>query len=168
VKRLSLEKNVDREYLLKNYFYNPDSGNLYHIKGFFKKRLIPLKSLNSHGYFTIKILGKTYQSHQVAFYMIHGFLPRLPYTIDHINGNRKDNRLRNLRIANRTLQNINRKTKRGAHFNKEKGKWYSQIQMNNKKYYLGAFLTKNEAYMAYDHALRFFKMPKDCFNKLKK
>lgn len=169
MKRLSLEKNVDRDYLLKHYYYNPDTGKLYHTYSFFNKTIMrSIKSINSRGYSTVKIRNQTYSTHQVVFYMIHGFLPRLPYTIDHINGNRLDNRLKNLRIANKTLQNINRKIQRGATFNKEKGKWYSQIQFNKKKYHLGCFITRKEAYIAYNKALRMFKMPRDCFNKIKK
>jgi len=169
VKRLSLEKNIDREYLLKNYFYNPDTGKICRVCNFFNNKIMyPIKTLNSSGYSNIKVCGQNYQTHHVAFYMMHGFLPRLPYTIDHINGNKSDNRLKNLRIANKTLQNINRKKQRGAHFHKSKGVWISQIQINRKKYHLGCFMTRKEAYIAYNRALRMFKMPKDCFNKIKK
>lgn len=80
--------------------------------------------------------------------------------IDHINGDTLDNRRSNLRLVTPSQNNANQrpsftKTKsqlKGVYFLKNGNrlkKWYSRIQINNKDYFLGYFLTENEAYNAY-------------------
>lgn len=166
MKKLVLEKTVSLELLHQNYYYNPHTGQIYRLT--LNKYKYPLRNINSRGYNLIKIRGKNYPAHQVAFYMVHGLLPRLPYTIDHINGNKQDNRIRNLRIADRTLQNINTIRLRGATHRKDTGRWEARIQIRKKRYSLGTYTSKKDAYGAYNRALRRFKMPSDCLNKFKK
>jgi hypothetical protein len=79
--------------------------------------------------------------------------------IDHENGNPLDNRVRNLRFANKAKNGWNRgkpKTNtsgyKGVSWYKKKRKWVAQIVANKKSYYLGLFDTKEEAYAAYCEA----------------
>jgi hypothetical protein len=74
-------------------------------------------------------------------------------TIDHQNINKLDNRVENLRWANRSQQVANRgkfknKTSiyKGVSFNKKSNKWKSQITINKKLKYLGSFNTEIEAF----------------------
>ena len=87
-------------------------------------------------------------------------LPENPLTIDHINGNRFDNRLENLRIASKTLQSLNATHRRKKH-NLPRGvqfygtkplskPYFSQITINRRRVNLGMFATPEEASAAYE------------------
>ena len=76
--------------------------------------------------------------------------------IDHINGDKLDNRKENLRIANRNQNawNVgkhsnNKSGLKGVYFHKATGKWASSIRANGKRKHLGLFDTKEGAYEAY-------------------
>lgn len=79
--------------------------------------------------------------------------------IDHINRNTLDNRRQNLRIAsksqnahNKGVRKDNTSGQKGVHYNKDKKLWISRIQVENKRYYIGNYKTKDEAIMAYRKA----------------
>lgn len=76
--------------------------------------------------------------------------------VDHINGNKLDNRLENLRICcnadnlkNRVnLPKSNTSGVIGVRYREDRHKWYASIQCNNQKINLGSFITKEEAIQA--------------------
>lgn len=77
--------------------------------------------------------------------------------IDHINGNKLDNRKENLRIctpkqnsANMGLSKNNKTGYKGVYWNKEKKKYDAQIKINGKSTYIGRFENPEEAAKAYD------------------
>lgn len=79
------------------------------------------------------------------------------YSVDHINGNRLDNRKSNLRIcshaqnlANRPKQANNKSGFKGVIFDKSRNKWRSEIRVDGKSYYLGRFDDKIDAAVAYN------------------
>jgi len=105
----------------------------------------------SNGYRTVIIGFSPYLEHRIVFYLANGYLPRI---IDHINGNRSDNRPINLREANERTNSFN--TKRiasgrltGTTHDKSKSKWRSFIKLNKKQTYLGTFNTEQEAHERY-------------------
>ncbi|MGM0836007.1 MAG: HNH endonuclease [Bacillota bacterium] len=77
--------------------------------------------------------------------------------VDHINGNKFDNRRSNLRLATRT-ENIrnsgpkvnNKSGYKGVSFRKDTGKWKAQIRAFGKKVNLGQFDNKHDAARMYN------------------
>jgi len=105
--------------------------------------------LSSDGYTTVGINTKRYYAHRIAWLYVHGKFPVAD--LDHINGDRRDNRMINLREATRTQNNANRKyhklkgvTKQGRH-----NSWMARLEHNRKRYYFGSFSTPEEAHVAY-------------------
>lgn len=65
----------------------------------------PAGSLHKTGYRHVTWMGKVHKVHRLIFLMHHGYLPP---EVDHINGDRADNRIENLRAANRSENQCNR------------------------------------------------------------
>jgi len=83
--------------------------------------------------------------------------------VDHVNGNRLDNRYCNLRTCTRSQNQQNRGKPqlssraassqfKGVRRHRASGKWAAQIGTNSKNRHLGLFKTEREAALAYDHA----------------
>jgi hypothetical protein len=79
--------------------------------------------------------------------------------VDHINGNKLDNRRSNLRPAtesqnqwNRTKLVNNKSGYKGVHWNKDRSKWRASIRFNRHLYHLGYFTDPIEAAKAYNDA----------------
>lgn len=75
--------------------------------------------------------------------------------VDHINMNKLDNRKRNLRIADKKINSINRKLQpnnttgyKGVYRNKKDNTWYARVTVNGETIHLGTFKTKKEAISA--------------------
>jgi hypothetical protein len=84
--------------------------------------------------------------------------------VDHVNGNRLDNRRANLRICSRTenarafqKKRIGTSTYRGVSFCRPTGRWRAQITVNKKSINLGRYFSDADAALAYNTAaLEFF------------
>ena len=69
--------------------------------------------------------------------------------VDHINGNRLDNRRCNLRIVTNQQNSWNRRDPKGYSWHKKANKWMAHIKVSYKDIYLGLFDTEEEARQAY-------------------
>lgn len=74
--------------------------------------------------------------------------------VDHINGDRLDNRKSNLRLCKNGSNSRNQGQRsgkhKGVHFNKQIKRWIAQITKNYKCHHIGCFLTEKEAALAYN------------------
>ena len=77
--------------------------------------------------------------------------------VDHISGNRLDNRRSNLRFVNGSQSNwnagLNSRNKsgfKGVSLNKKSGKWVANIHLYNRQIYLGRYDSKKEAAVIYN------------------
>ena len=103
--------------------------------------------------------GKRYFAHRVIWLMQTGAWP--PETIDHRDGDRKNNRWSNLRLLSVGENNQNRQRKSrntsgllGVSWMARANKWRAQICVGRKVMYLGLHETKESAYEAYLAAKR--------------
>lgn len=112
------------------------------------------------GYILIGIDGHHHYAHRLAWLYTTGGWPS--NTIDHIDGDRKNNRWSNLRDVPHSVNVENvRKPRRhsasqllGARQCKKSGRWDSHITINKRLIYLGSFATAREAHEAYLAAKR--------------
>lgn len=107
------------------------------------------------GYIRIRVNGARYLAHRLAWLYTHGEFPA--DQIDHINGNRQDNRLANLRRATRTENNRNRALRRdnssgfaGVSFDNQSKKWRAQCSLQGRRMRIGEYSTPEEASAAYE------------------
>ena len=112
----------------------------------------------NNGYLASMMGGKLYLAHRVIWKLVHGEDPNV---IDHINGDRADNRLKNLRNITQAANMQNkRRYKRntsgvtGVH--RLGNAWCARISVNGEVRYLGTFATLEEAAAAREQAAREF------------
>lgn len=101
-------------------------------------------ALHPDGYIHIKVDGRTYRAHRLAWLYVHGVWPTLQ--IDHVNRTRTDNRVENLREVNNSQNQQNaslspRNTSgfRGVSWQKSSQRWHAYIKVNGKRKHLGYF-----------------------------
>lgn len=106
-------------------------------------------SLTKEGYYrTSKQLV-----HRLVWLLHYGKLPT--NDLDHINGNRMDNRIENLRETTRGLNTQNRKEAKGyTYFTNRSKPWNARLKVNYKFINLGYYETEKEAHEAYLSAKR--------------
>ena len=137
------------------------------VKGTFTRRLKQTGvkqgrvsgSRSNEGYLVTSVDSKLYRCHRLAWLYVTGAWPQ--GTIDHINGDRSDNRFHNLRDVThqRNIEN-QRKAQRSNKSTGVLGTWKNgnsfaaRIAHNNSKIHLGTFKTLEEARAAYLAAKR--------------
>jgi hypothetical protein len=132
-------------------------GRLYHKVT--RRRLkagTPAGALNGTGYRQMGVNGKYYREHALVFLMHHGYIPP---EIDHINGDRADNRIENLRAVTRS-QNQYNKAKcrnntsghRGVSWHNTSKAWLVRISVEGKNRIVGYFKDLDAAAKASQNA----------------
>jgi hypothetical protein len=104
--------------------------------------------LPDQGYVRINIDKKEYKAHRLAWLYMYGVFP--PKHLDHINRNREDNSIANLRIADDSINSKNKtiykNNSTGFHGVTAHGsRWRARINVKGKKIHLGIFDTAEEA-----------------------
>lgn len=103
----------------------------------------PAGSMHKTGYRHITWMNKVHKAHRLIFMLHYGYLPQ---EVDHINGNRADNRIENLRAANRSENQCNRGALAsntsgypGVTWHKKSKAWSVRVMKNGKTRALGYF-----------------------------
>jgi hypothetical protein len=98
---------------------------------------------SSHGYRDVKIEGKLYLAHRIIYLHCHGYLPAV---IDHIDNDKLNNRVENLRPAtkaengyNSKLSKVNTSGIKGVSWHKATQKWQVVMKANGKQIWLGCY-----------------------------
>lgn len=130
--------------LVLNCFDYKD-GHLYRKKDMRKGRKKGQKvgCINQIGYVQVHVNGKIYLGHRIIFLMHHGYLPKY---IDHIDGNKSNNLIENLREATNQQNAFNSKIPKSntsgiknVCWSKAANKWMVRIKLNYKGVYFGVF-----------------------------
>lgn len=141
----------------ENLAYEPETG-AFLWKKFGKGRVLD-KVIGTkvwQGYLVLKIAGEVHYAHRVAWLYVHGEWPSK--AIDHIDGDKANNAIANLRLATSAQNAARRKTTRnlapsrgvfphGAGF-------VARIHHGGKRHYLGYFSTAAAAKKAYETAAK--------------
>jgi hypothetical protein len=133
---------ISQEYLRE--IFNYKDGEFY-WKNHKYKALNNKKvgGINGMGYHQLTINSKLYATHRLIFLFHYNFLPK---TIDHIDGNKLNNKIENLREA--TLSQNQQNTKKhkdntsgvkGITWHKFNKRWQVQMTVNGKNKYFGAY-----------------------------
>jgi len=100
-------------------------------------------TIDGSGYWQTGIKGRYFKNHRLIFLMHHGYLPNV---IDHIDGNKTNNKIENLREATRSQNNCNTKISskntsgiKGVSWVEKFKKWRARIYVEKKMYHLGYF-----------------------------
>lgn len=145
--------NITAERVRGLLHYEPETGNWAWLKSAPGRRrgLVAGSVSQTNGYRYIRIDYTHHPAHGLAWLYMTGIWPVAD--IDHINGDRADNRWCNLREATRSQNNANARARatntsgfKGVTWKKSHCKWLAQISVNGKHKHLGHF---ERAFIAY-------------------
>lgn len=109
-------------------------------------------AVNSGGYAYITKYNEEIFIHRLIMGLPNSYDEKTQLIVDHINGNKLDNRKSNLRIIKKEINPINCKTYKnntsgvkGVSWMKRLNKWQSSIQINKNNIYLGVYSDFDEA-----------------------
>lgn len=133
----------------KGYTYNPETGII-------KSDIGRITTSKAYGYYRVRIrLGDkiiNVSNHKLGWYLYYNEVPTI---IDHIDRDKTNNRIDNLRIVTHQ-ENCFNKDPKGYYFDKVNRKYSAYITLNNKRHYLGLYKTEQEAHQAYLDAKKIY------------
>lgn len=144
--------------MLRDVFvYSPDSGEFFWRETRGSRAIAGGRAggVTANGYWCIRVLGGLYQAHRLAWLYVHGQWPS--EDIDHINGDRLDNRAANLRDVPNALNRQNTKRARrdsrtglqGVTPYKKSGRFQARIKVAGKSVFLGVYDSAQLAHKRY-------------------
>lgn len=129
------------EAIAGEFAYDPGTGII-------TRRGRPIGRLSNQGYIRIAVGGKEHQAHRVAWFLSYGSWPQ--GEIDHINGDRADNRLVNLRDVTACQNRMNQRQRSDnssgiTGVRLQRGRWQASICVRGQRQHLGTFQSREAA-----------------------
>jgi len=120
-------------------------------------RFIENTDNTNDGYNRIHCGSKIFRRHRIiAYAYINLDITNTKTQIDHIDHNRLNNHVDNLRIVSNKENQHNQTNPKGYYWNKHAKRWVAHIRVDNKKIHLGLFDTEEEARKAYLDAKKIY------------
>jgi hypothetical protein len=146
---------IDIEELRKIFRYDPETGFVYRLsvkRGSFDPT-VPVGT-KGKGYLRVGVMGRDVAVHRIAWALHYG---EWPDQIDHIDRDRANNRISNLRSVTSFENNVNKGVRgavpaKGVFRNTRGDRYTAQIKVNKVNKYLGNYHTIDEAAHAYNKA----------------
>tara|TARA_R110000796_G_C14254252_1_gene399027 strand:- start:2 stop:469 length:468 start_codon:yes stop_codon:yes gene_type:complete len=141
-----MAKELPLQRISELFRYDEETGNLYWKidRGQRGKINTVAGHLGPYGYVLVGFDNKLYRAHRIIYALAYAQSPLKD--IDHIDGDRSNNRLINLREVSRSVNLQNNKSRGTAVF---RDRWQAGIRVNSKRKHLGHFDTEEEAHQAY-------------------
>lgn len=147
-----LNKPLTSDRLRALVHYDPITGHFRSLITAPRKATLGTKT--KYGYIRFSVDGIAYMAHRLAWLYVYGSWPA--DETDHVNGNRSDNRIANLRAATKSENLANsRRAKnnttgfKGVDFSKRRGLWRARIGYHGRSLLIGHFETAAAAHAAY-------------------
>jgi hypothetical protein len=148
---------ITQQKLMEELHYNENTGVFTRLKTRTSaKKGTVAGGVSGKGYIDIRLFGKRHKAHRLAFLYTHGYMPE---QVDHINHDKQDNRICNLRDSNniencmnRTKYKSNKSGVAGVSWHKRDKVWTAQIKVNFRQINLGSFMNKEDAVLARQEA----------------
>lgn len=133
-----MERRLTRERLLEVLSYDADSGHFTWRMTLSRRAMAGRRAgARKDGYIVIRIDGVLYRAHQLAWLCVHGMWPG---ELDHIDGDRANNALANLRPCDRAHNSMNaRRSKantsgyKGVYFSAHHNRWAFDVSYGSSR-----------------------------------
>ncbi len=146
---------LSAEWVRENMAYEPDTGVfLWKKRGFGRTLGKILGTTVWPGYIAMKVNGVRHYAHRVAWLYVHGEWPK--GQIDHIDGDKSNNAIANLRVATAAQNSARRRVRGKPQLSPSRGVFphgvgfVARIHHAGKRHYLGYFPTADAAKAAYE------------------
>jgi len=141
---------ITLERLKQVAWFNEKTGEFYRLSKTNHNQPIGRRmgTINDRGYRLIAIDKRRYRAHHLAWLWVYGYLPKY---LDHIDGDKANNRISNLRECTHTenMHNTNLNKLKGFTKHEKTGLFRAKIKFHGEEFSLGYFKTPEEASQRY-------------------